>query len=288
MLEDTSVSQRIERDAMAEYADVWLEDADESWPGDGSECEALREVLAPEYRDLSPSEIDELVANAVSGMSPEEAESFWKTAGNLAKGIGKVATHALPVAAPIVGTVFGGPVGGALGKVAGQALAGTLAPPTGLPIPTGLASPGPGPGPPGDGMLPGGADAGSAVRLLMWLLQHPALLQSILGQVLGPAGQSSVPVGSQGAAAPFGAFMNTLSVVANKAAAEAESATAFESFEEMPEYLRDAGGNLRCADPALPESRAEALLAHLRESDDAGSHGPQDELTRWFQEAGLV
>jgi hypothetical protein len=122
----------------------------------------------------------------------------------------------------------------------------------------------------------------------MWLLQHPALLQSILGQILGQAGQGSVPVGSHGAAAPFGAFMNTLSVVANKAAAEAESATAFESFEEMPEYLRDAGGNLRCADPALPESRAEALLAHLRESDDPSSHGPQDELTRWFQEAGLV
>src|SRR4029077_10300483 len=135
---------------------------------------------------------------------------------------------------------------------------------------------GPGPaGPPGDGTLPGGTDAGSAVRLLMWLLQHPALLQSVLGQVLGQAGQGAVPVGSQGAAAPFGAFMNTLSVVANQAAAEAESAIAVESAEEIPEYLRDARGNLLCADPALPESRAEALLAQLRDPE-ASSHGPQD------------
>jgi hypothetical protein len=92
---------------MAEYAEVWLEDTGETWSADGSEYEAVRLALAPEYRDLSPPEIDEVLADALSGMSPEEVESFWKTAGNLAKGAAKVAAKALPVAAPIVGTVLG-------------------------------------------------------------------------------------------------------------------------------------------------------------------------------------
>ncbi|MGB7292642.1 MAG: hypothetical protein WBD99_10760 [Thermodesulfobacteriota bacterium] len=204
---------------------------------------------------------------------------------NVGSKVGGVAAKALPVAAPIIGTAFGGPLGGAiggtLGGLAGKALGGATAPRR--------------PGRPGAQPVLGKIPAGSsATAQLMSFLQNPKLLQSVLGQVLGPAGRSSVPVGPKGAPAPFGAFMNALSNLANQAALEAN---AREDAQETPRYLLDDEGEFKC-DPAVPEERAQVLVEQLREDyfaeaddedDPAGADDEEEDgLAEWFVEAGLV
>lgn len=107
----------------------------------------------------------------------------------------------------------------------------------------------------------------------------------MLGQVLGKAGHSSVPVGQQGASAPFGAFMNALSTLANQAAAEAN---AREDSQGTPRYLLDKTGNFLC-DPAVPEERAGVLLRQLNEGYPAEANDEEeDDLTEWLLESGLM
>lgn len=253
-----------------DYTEVWLEDIDEDLDefDDESYYGAIREVLSPEFRNLYPEEIDTLLEDIFSGMSPEEIESFWNTLKGIGKAAKGIAAKAIPVAAPVIGSMFGGPLGGAIGskvgKLAGQALGGE-------PKATAQAQ------------IPGGGS--SATAQLMSFLQNPAFLQSMLGQVLGKAGSSSVPVGQQGTSAPFGAFMNALSTLANQAAAEAN---AREDSQETPRYLLDKKGNFLC-DPAVPEERARVLIEQLSdgytvEADDEG----EDDLTEWFMESGLL
>ncbi|MDN3514153.1 MAG: hypothetical protein NG747_07115 [Candidatus Brocadia sp.] len=252
-----------------DYTEVWLEDIDEGF--DKSYYETIRGVMAPEYRDLDPEDIDAMLEDVFAGMSPEEIESFWSTLGNIGKSVGSIAAKAIPVAAPILGTALGGPVGGAIGgavgKLAGKALGGTPGKPIG--------------GQPSQ--VPGGGSP--AVSQLMSFLQNPALLQSILGQVLGKAGRSTVPVGQQGASAPFGSFMNALSTLANQAAAEANAG---EDSQGTPSYLLDEQGNFLC-DPAVPEERAQVLIEQLHEAYPAEADDDEGEvLTEWFSEAGLL
>ncbi|OQZ00737.1 MAG: hypothetical protein B6D35_05565 [Candidatus Brocadia sp. UTAMX2] len=252
-----------------DYTEVWLEDMDEGF--DNSYYETIRNVLAPEYRDLDPEDINALLEDVFSGMSPEEIESFWGTLGKIGKSVAGVASKVLPVAAPVLGTALGGPVGGAIGgavgKLAGKALGGA-------------------PGKPIGGQLSQVLGGGSpAVSQLMSFLQNPALLQSILGQVLGKAGRGTVPVGQQGASAPFGSFMNALSTLANQAAAEAN---AREDSQGTPSYLLDKQGNFLC-DPAVPEERAQILLEQLHEDYPAETDDDEGEsLTEWLSEAGLL
>lgn len=263
---------------------------------DESQYQAIREVLAPEYRDLSRWQINEYVSQLLERMSPEEIEGFWQTLGNVAKQVGKVATQILPVAAPILGTALGGPLGGAIGSMVGQFVAPKGAPsqvPTAAPLqqPPGAvttpAEPSPGTEPP----VPAGGS--SALAQILALIQNPAFLQSVLGQLLGKAGNSSVPVGGQQqeSVAPFGAFMNALSSLATQAAMEANAKMAYEGAQETPRYLLDAEGNFLC-DPAVPEQRAQVLLQRLRENylNGATCHckAPGDPLAEWFIESGLV
>lgn len=281
--------------------DDWIEITEE-WPVEsGPDWEdisyaVVRGALAPEYANLPREQIDAIVTRAVLAMAPEEAENFWKTIGDIGKQIAPVAAQILPVAAPIVGTAIGGPLGGALGgtlgQVAGQALSGAVAPQPApapprpampaYPVPT--PSGGPSAGAPG---LPSGAS--SAAAQLLSLIQNPALLQSLLGQVLGPAGRSAVPVGTQGVPAPFGAFMNALSTLANQAASEASERMAGEGAAETPAYLLDAEGNLRC-DPAVPEERARVLMERLLEGylTEASGRRMGDSVSAWLAEAGLM
>jgi len=122
----------------------------------------------------------------------------------------------------------------------------------------------------------------------MSLLQNPALLQSILGQLLGSAGSSSVPVGAQGTPAPFGGFMNALGVLANQAASEAQAGFAQEDTQTIPAYLVGPSGQF--ADPSIPEHRARALLERLQEGRAIqtvrGENG--DAIGSWFQRAGML
>lgn len=249
---------------MDEYIECYME-GDLGWPvANSSYHEVLREfVLTPEYSRLSDGEIDQVIEGILSGMSPEEAEGFWNTLGNLGRSVGRgiaqVAPTILPAAGTVVGTMFGGPagaaIGGTLGRVAGQAV-GQLGGRPRQPAQPAPQSVQPSVGAP---ISHGGT---SATAQIMSLLQNPALLQSILGQVLGNAGVSNVPVGTQGAAAPFGAFMNALSQLATQSAIEANADQ--ENSSGVPTYLLTERGDFKC-DVAVPAERAAALMESLRE-----------------------
>jgi hypothetical protein len=264
---------------MPDYIEAWLEEDDGAF-----DYELIREVLSPENASLTEQQINALLEDVLSGMSPEEAGGFWNTLKDFGKKAAPIAGQILPVAAPIIGTAIGGPLGGAaggaLGQIAGQALTGTASqkPPMSGPATQGT--------PFTQVQAPIPAGGSSATAQLMAFLQNPALLQSILGQILGPAGRSSVPVGQQGTLAPFGAFMNALSALANQAAVEVNARiTEQEDAETIPEYLLGNDGKPLC-DLAVPEERAQCLLERLRESYFDEAEDEEDELTEWFRNAG--
>jgi hypothetical protein len=287
--------------------EAWLESADGSWvesddglqdaPWFGAESayhDALRAALAPEYRTLPTEQLDALVAGAFESLSPEEAEGLGDVLKGLARAVAPVAARALPAlaplaakvlpaAAPIIGTVLGGPAGAAavsaLSQFAGQMIGG-VAPPPGAPVMPSMA-----PAPAGAVAAPGGADAGgSAITQLLSLLKSPELLQSLLTQLLGNAGARAVPVGPEQVPATFGAFMNALSVLANQAASESVAWYGDATEAESGEYLRDDHGSY-LYDPAVPEERAAALVAHLRAAE-AERYG--EDVGGWLLRAGMV
>ncbi len=270
----------------------------ESWPeseafatwesgatGDARYGNALRGLVREQYRLLPEAHLDALARSVAGRLSPFEAEDFWQTLQDVGRQIAPIAAQVLPVAAPLIGTAIGGPLGGAIGStvggLAGQALAGAA----GQPRP-----PAPGAGVPGAVPAPSPLPAGatSATAQLLSLLQNPALLQSLLGQLLGGAGHSSVPVGAQGTPAPFGAFMNALGVLANQAASEAHAGFAGEDTRTIPTYLIGPSGEL--ADPTIPEHRTRALLERLQEGRAAESFRVADGggVGGWFRQAGMM
>lgn len=271
------------------YLDAFVEFEEESGP---QEYEVVRALLRPEFRDLSDWELENRLAEVLSRLSPLEVEGFWDTVrrglGTVGRVAQQVAPAVLPMAGTALGTLVGGPagaaLGGTLGRLGAQALGGTRPAAAAPPSPTPAAAPpGATPGAAGGPVaapLPVGAT--SATAQLLRLIQNPALLQALLGQLLGPLGQGTTPVGRESVPVPFGAFMNTLSSLANLAAAEAQKGTAVESLE----YLQDSQGNF-LVDPANPEARAARLLELLQEStyDEQESLDP---LTEWLAAAGLL
>lgn len=81
--------------------------------------DAARYVFNQELSESSAEEIDKFLVECVEDMTAEEAESFWKKLGNVAKKIGSGALKVASVAAPIVGTAFG-PLGTMAGGLAGN------------------------------------------------------------------------------------------------------------------------------------------------------------------------
>jgi hypothetical protein len=245
----------------AEWLDADFED-DTEWiiesaDSAGDHLEALRSALSEQWQNASPEALDALLQEVTRGMTLEEAENFWKTLGNIGRQIAPVAGQVLGVAAPIVGGAIGGPVGAALGGVAGR-FAGQALGSFGRPGPSNApARPAPRTAPRSAAPVPPGGS--SATAQLLSFLQNPQLLQSILGQLMGAAGRGAQPVGASGASAPFGAFMNTLSVLANQAASESVADS------ESTTYMYDEQGHL-LGDPASPEERAAVLLQQLRAS----------------------
>lgn len=244
----------------------------------------LRKVLNPEFAQLSDSEIAILLDQILGRMSPEEVEGFWDTLNKVGRAVGGVAKQVAPTALPIAGTALGaylgGPmgaqIGSRLGQMGGQIIGGRKpSAPVGPQRPS--VSPVAPPLPP---------RATSTVNQLMALIQNPLFLKSLLGQVLGSAGRQSVPVGPQGATAPFGAFMNALGSLASMAASEAQVDD--ESVEAFA-YLQDEEGNF-LVDPANPDERAQRLLEILSEAqqDEADECEGFDPVSNWLYKSGFV
>ncbi len=87
--------------------------------------DAVRYIFQPEVGESSEEIIDDFLIEKVGEMTPEEAESFWKSIGNFAKKVGSGALKVVSkVAQPIgtaVGTAFGVPqLGGMVGGLAGN------------------------------------------------------------------------------------------------------------------------------------------------------------------------
>lgn len=286
-----------------DYGEDWLENWDEDFEEWEEFPEALyfdviRQVLSPEYQDLSDVEMEDFLQEVLGSMSPEEVEGFWSTVRNLAGNV-------LPIAGQVVGTAVGGPVGAAIGRGVGQLAGQALSRPTTRPRPTPARPPVGGPPAGAAAQRPAAAPAASpstavpaggssATAQLMALLQNPALLQSILGQII-PGGRSSTPPAQESSPAPFGAYMNALSTLAIEAAMEANR---WGAGQETPAYLLDAEGNFLC-DPAVPEERARVLLEQLRqdyfveacEDDDEGYLIEMDDEifpAEWFSEEDFI
>ena len=136
-----------------------------------------------------------------------------------------------------MGTLFGGPVGTALGSKLGQMGAQFISGPQKQPAPAGPAPTRPVPQTPAAAPVPPGGT--SAAAQLMALLNNPDLLKSLLGQVLGGAGESTVLVGPQATPIPFGAMMNALESLAAQAAIEAAEAIEddTEAVTSLPWFL---------------------------------------------------
>lgn len=241
----------------------------------------LAAVLAEPIRFAPPEILEQRVLDALSRLTPSEAESFTSALGDVghffkSSEVRGIAGTALPILGTAVGTVYGGPVGaalgGSLGGAAGQAIAGKPSshgarPPQSAPAAVG-ASAASAAGPvPGIAPAPGAAgpaqspQAGSAAAAqLLNVIQNPALLSSLLALIMGSSGKTSVPVGT-GTEVPVGAMMNLVGVLANRAAEDAESILE-DQQDGTPAYLFDESGCLSC-DPAIPSHRADALLRVL-------------------------
>lgn len=289
---------------MAEYLEAYLvEDVDQTFgPANFSGIrermhlplyDSIRQLLRPEYSNLSDAEINELLRPILTNMSPEEIEGFWDTVKSVAGQVGgalkQAAPALLPAAGAALGTFIGGPVGTAIGGKLGQMGAQLVAGPKPAPAPP-VAAPQPAPGAPvAAAPIPAGGT--SAVGQLMSLIQNPALLQSLIGQILGPAAQQTVPAGSQGIQLSFPALMNALASLAGKAAQEAAEAYPGVESVETTAYLVDPSGNF-IVDPADPDARAQRVMELLREDYLAESYEPAggsyDPLTEWFIEANLM
>ena len=265
--------------------------------------EDMRDLVAPDLRDLPEATVARYVEAALGGASAEDVEDFLGTLKQIGTGI----VQALPAVLPIVGTAVGGPIGGVVGGAAGAALGAATAaakpgsppqgmpppaprpqppqqlpapPPPGMPPPASaspiappLSTPPPGvPGPPlrppppptPQSPPPASAVGSLAAAQLLALLFRPELLDALIAMAMGPAGRRSVVVGD--VPVPPGAFTNLLGTLAGEAAAQ-YNASIDNAAEPVPRYLLDAEGMPRC-DVTDPRERAEVLWETLNEPID--------------------
>jgi len=300
---------------MTYEAEVWMESANgyipltESYDYEsiGFESspifyESVRVMLDDQYGMLSDEQVSLIVHEAKHQMTAAEFKFFKKIGAKIGKGLKKFGKKAikfgrkaLPVigkvaqiAGPIVGTIFGGPAGAKLGaKIGGLVNKGA-----------GFLSK------LGKGRMPRISSniklAGAANLLapkqpatnqLLGLLQNPALMQSLLGKVLGGSGavQMATPRRGGQSNVNFGSFMNLLGQLSTQAAIEANG-----QADQAPTYLQDQYGNFLTENIHDEEERAEVLLEVLYENTinnyafDEYETTDYDPLTEWFVEAGMV
>lgn len=206
----------------------------------------LHAALAPEYRVLPQSQVEQLVESVMGpGMSLADAEglfdSIGKTFSSIGQAVGKAATAAAPyvvkalpgIASGLMSGMAGGPAGmisGALLGGLGSALGPGGAPPGG-------PAPGPAPGVPGmpgmpgmpgvpglaglagalGGALGGAGGAGGAIAPFLAALGSPSTQQALQQMLLGPAGAPTVPIAGGTAQAPVSAIAGMLGSMMNRA-----------------------------------------------------------------------
>jgi hypothetical protein len=235
------------------------------------------------FDDFDSEAVDDLFAEVVSPLSAIEAESLGnalRSVGRWAndRQLGQLAGAALPTVGAAIGTVYGGPVGtmigSKIGERAGQAIAGrptqasTPTTPQGVQPTPAAAPPGPAATQPGPAAANPAGDGSQAAAKLLYLVQNPAFLSSLVALALGSRGQSTVPVGTEGKHVPRGALINVANSLIAQTAQDADALVSDDGSDDSDSYLRDAVGSFTC-DPAVPEQRANTLLQLLQEEDES-------------------
>ncbi len=242
---------------------------------------------------------------------------FGRSVSQALPGILRTVAPIAQVAAPLVGTLIGGPIGG----MAGNMLGGLIGQAGGGPPPrpqsprpaaqqpfAGFAAPAAMPQqpyqqpiqqqyPPQQNALAAGAGSNPAAAQLMALLANPQLLQAILGQVMGQAGQGAASVQTPAgppAQIPFAALMNSVSELAQRAAEESVQG----GGDESEGYILNPDGSYTVADPSNAGQRADRVAQLLNgqpiaqrqpsESSPFGRESQHDDLTEWLVSAGMV
>jgi hypothetical protein len=90
---------------------------------------AIRDVLAFEYRDLSPRQLEWVLMESFAGAAPEDVENIWRSLKKVGSSVGRTLSQAAPgilqgaVQGASAGTAFG-PYGTLIGALGGAALGG--------------------------------------------------------------------------------------------------------------------------------------------------------------------
>jgi hypothetical protein len=137
----------------------------------------------------------------------------------------------------------------------------------------------------------GTAGGSQAAAQLLYLVQNPAFLSSLVALALGSQGRPTVPVGASPEEVPNAAFLTLAMQLAGQAAEDADALVGGgESLSDA--YLRDETGYFTC-DPAVPAQRASALLRRLQQEDETVSllEAPEEEWGddldgEWWQDEG--
>lgn len=126
--------------------------------------------------------------------------------------------------------------------------------------------------------------SGNAAAQLLAVMQHPQTLGALASLVTGTQGAHAIPPGQT--AAPPPAFLNLIGSLVQRVAARDDAPSTPGAPDDQ--YLRGDDGEYAW-DPANPDARADALLAHLLSSPAggrgaAGSGSAED----WLLESGLA
>lgn len=153
--------------------------------------DAIRDILNDEHQQLSEQHLDWILEAIHEQMTPEELLSFaeflkglrqkFRRSGRRFKKFGKkalpVVGQVTQIAAPIVGAAIGGPAGAQIGGMVSQGIGALMKNGPGaakMPAVQKVAA---------NSQLLNPAQP--AARQVLGLVQNPAFLQSLLGQVLG-------------------------------------------------------------------------------------------------------
>lgn len=260
---------------MAINSSVFGNGISEAWSNESSD-DPLLNVLAPEYSNLSPEQLDVVLEDLLGEEGAEELEylleqvefSFGKVGNFLKKNSGGIIKGAISGATTgaalgpvgIIGGALGGAaLGGAQSHLSQQGQRRATAPArstTPQHIPAGGRS-----FPPQQPALPvmGAFGANPAAAQLLGLLSHPQTLQALMSMLLGSNGASQIPVANT--QVPVSAFASAIRTLADRTASD-QNILFPDRGPDTPEYLLDKDGSL-LVDPAVPEERTEVLLGLL-------------------------
>lgn len=81
----------------------------------------LRTLFPEDYQEFSDEQLEDILYDKISRMSPAESEGFLDGIGDFfKKQVAPIAIAALPAVTTAVGTIYGGPAGGAVGNALGS------------------------------------------------------------------------------------------------------------------------------------------------------------------------